>query len=352
MAESAGWKRQHESLIGFIAAHPEIILSANAVAIPERLRDEFYQRFDQLRRAVVEDSYSSLPDEVEVLSASYLEIERAVKELLGLEAISMPTDLVAFLRSPREGLIRSLHGRTFDLLQGKVGMADFERLARADLQAAAADLLRFGYDLWAALVVIKLLRPDQAFQVDLDDYHKLFLRDLKDIAFGRQAHHPTMRIPEFVLHSRAIGRYVAVKMLLVQEVDIFALHFRPPSKPKKRTGDTSSVLGSRVMTLSLMPDLGTVPVLADIYEAKINSPDLAIESVTRRDLSHPESIARVEKHVDALHPKRGFCLLVTDPGRNTRPASVPASVRAIAAGFDQSRLQGVIDMLSGQAREL
>lgn len=56
-----------------------------------------------------------------------------------------------------------------------------------------------------------------------------------------------MRIPEFILHSKKLDRNVAVKMPLALEVETYYIPFEPPVKPKKRTGDTSYALDSRMM---------------------------------------------------------------------------------------------------------
>ena len=69
--------------------------------------------------------------------------------------------------------------------------------------------------------MIKLLEPDEAYLVDLDEDYEPVLAELKSISFGRQAHHPTMRIPEFVLHSRKLNKYVAVKMALARELETY-----------------------------------------------------------------------------------------------------------------------------------
>ena len=84
--------------------------------------------------------------------------------------------------------------------------------------------------------MIKLLEPDEAFFVDLDEDYKPFLTELKSISFGRQAHHPTMRIPEFVLHSRKLNKYVAVKMVLAREMETYVATFKPAVTAEEEDG--------------------------------------------------------------------------------------------------------------------
>jgi len=339
------WKQEYKSLGDFIATHADIVLTASEISVPQAVRDEFYRRFDVVRKAVVEQHYPTLPVEVEILSRNYLQIEKEITELLGLDGILMPIDLSSFLHGPKDGLMRVLYTRTFDVLQGKITVETFEKQAGNDLQTAAADLFRLGYELWATLVLIKLLEPDEAFLVDLDDESKPFLRELKDISFGRQAHHPTMRIPEFVLHSRKINRYVAVKMVLAREIETFVVPFTPPVRPKKKTGDTSFTLDSRVMILFFMPSRDEIPVLADIYDRTLTSPDWMVEYIMENELGNPDSLDQIRQHGEALKPKLGSCLIRIGCGQETGPRNIPETIPAVSVGFDQSRLQAIIEAL-------
>jgi len=342
------WKQEYQLLEGFITANPEIIITANEISIPHKFRDEFYQRFDDVRRAVVNEHYSTLPVNVEALSDNYLQIEKEITEMLGITGISMPMDLFSFLHSPKDGLIRILYNKTFDLLQKKTTVEAYEVQAESDLRNMAVDLYRFGYELWAALVLIKLLDPDEALLVDLDDDYKPFLRELKDIAFGRQAHHPTMRIPEFVLHSRKLGKYVAVKMVLAREIETFVVPVKPPVRPRKKTGDTSFALDSRAMFLSFMPSRDEIPIIADIYDRTLTSPDWIVEYITENELRDANPIGQVKQHLDAMRPRLGTCLVLIDCGPEAMPEKIPDNIHPVSVGFDRSRLQSAVDTLLPQ----
>jgi len=343
------WKREYQLLCDFIAAHPEIVIKTNEISIPQSLRDEFYRGFDDIRRAVVKDYYSTLPAEIGLLRDNFLKIEKEIIERLHLERISMPLDLSSFLHNPQEGLIRTLYNRTFDMLQGKITADAFERQAGDDLQAVAADLYRLGYEWWAALALIKSLDPDEAYQVGFDEDYKLILEAIKEISFGRQAHHPTMRIPEFVIHSRKMDRYVAVKMPLAREVETFVVPFKPPVRPKKKTGDTSLALDSRVMLLSFMESKEKIPIFADIYECTLTSPHWMIEYATERELRDPNAMGEVQHHLESLKPKLGTCLVLIDLENESGLDDMPENIRAVSVGFDQSKLQAVVEELPKDA---
>lgn len=348
MNSGRSWRQEYDSMKQFIAEHPEIVITPTEISVPQPVKDEFYARFDRIRGAIVDERYASLPVDMETLCRSYLDIEKEVIALLGIERIAMPVDLASFLHNPQEGLARILYNRLFDLLQGKEELDSFEIQSATALDAIATDLYRLGYEWWAALTMIRLLDPDQAFRVDLDEDYKPFLTELKEISFGRQAHHPTIRIPEFALRLRTSGRYVAVKMAIAKELESYVVPFKPAVKPKKRTGDTSLVLDSRAMLLSFMSGPNDIPVIADIYERTLTSPDWIIEYVTESEYQDGGAIAQVRRHVDGLNPKMGAFVIVVGVigvGSEKPEETMSEGVCAVAPGFDITRLQRVVDRL-------
>lgn len=335
-----------QDLKNFINNHPDIVLTKNEISIPRECREEFYALFDDVRRSFVEKRIPSLPVDASALSEKYMQIEKDILERLGVERIDIPIDLHSFLHNPKEGLIRSIYGRLFDLLQGKIADEEFETLAEDELRWAALELYRLGYEMWASLTLIKLLDPDKVFFVDLDMDYKPVLADLKEIAFGRQAHHPTIRLPEFVLHSRRLNKFVAIKMALAREVETFVVPFTPPVRPKKKTGDTSHALDSRVMLLYLMSGQDEIPIVAEIYDRKLTSPDLMIEFLTSDELANAAVLEDVRRRVHVMNPASGMCLFVIDPVAEGRVESVAENIRAVSAGFDPAKMEPVFQALA------
>jgi hypothetical protein len=349
MNSLADWKKEYRSLRDFISAHPEIVVNKSEISIPQDLRDEFYRHFDDIRRAAVRDSYSALPSEIGLLCDRFIQIEKEIISLLHLERISMPLDLYSFLHNPEEGLIRALYNTTFDLIQGKIAADEFENRAGETIRASSAFFYRLGYEWWAALTIIGLLDPDEAYRVDFDDDYQPILAEMKEICFGRQAHHPTKRIPEFVIHSRKVEQYVAIKMALARELQTFLVSVKPPVRPRKKTGDTSLALDSRVMLLSFMESKEKIPILADIYECTLTHPHWMIECVTGEELGDPNVMDEIKHHSASLKPRLGTCLLLVDPADEADPGAVPEGIRPLAAGFDKYKLLAAVDELAMNA---
>ncbi len=340
------WQTTYKELLDFIAAHPQISIDKSSISIPRDVRDEFYQRFDAIRKAFVNDKYSALPSEVEILSEQYKRAEKEVRELLRLDRIAMPIDLLNFLQSPRDGLMRAIYNSLFDLLQGKITLDAFEQQATRELQESTRDLFRLGYEFWVALVVIKLLEPDKIYRVDLDPDEKAVLSELKEISFGRQAHHATIRLPEFVIHSRGINKYLAIKMGLAREIETYVAFQYGPLRRKRVTGDSSYALDSRVMLICSMAGSEEIPIIADLEKRSVAKPDLVIECAGQTELEDSAAFNQVKYRTDTLQPTFGTYLVSRDAIQQMTLLEPHDNIHPIAVGFDPSKLQSLVDKLA------
>ena len=121
------------------------------------------------------------------------------------------------------------------------------------------------------------------------------------------------------MHLQKLNKNVAVKMVLAREIETFAASIKPAVRPKKKTGDTSFALDSRVMLLSFMDSPKDIPVIADIYDLKLTSPDWMMEFISASELEDPTSLDKVKMHVDAMKPKLGACLVMIDAAKELSP---------------------------------
>ncbi len=340
------WKTRYDLLKEYINNHPDIIIKKEEISIPSNVRDEFYAQFDSIRNAVVEELYSTLPVDVEMLSAQYMNVEKEILDLLQLDSITMPVDLFSFLHNPREGMVRVLYARLFDLLQNKTTLDVFEQNVRNDFQSVSVDLYRLGYEYWAALSLIKLFEPEKAFKVELSFDNQPFLTELKSISFGGQAHHPTIRLPEFVIYSRKLEKYLAVKMALAREIENYKVSYKPPARPKRPTGDTSMSMDSRSMIISFLSDPKEIPIIAEVYDSKITSPDIVLEFVTSSALDDSVIMDSIHGRLEILRPKMGICLLVMDVDRENDRKILTDGIYAYEVGFNQSNLNAVAALMA------
>ena len=182
------WKQKYDGLKDYIEANPEIYIDSHELTVPGQFRDEFYKHFDEIRHAFIKSNFSSLPFEMDALCGNYTQAEKELINLLGIERIDLPVDLLSFLHNPKESLTRVIFNRLFEMVQGKISAEDFDQMAGHDLMVSASELYRLGYESWAALSVILLLEPDEAFSVLLDVEFVTVVSEIEEIAFGRHFH--------------------------------------------------------------------------------------------------------------------------------------------------------------------
>jgi hypothetical protein len=346
MAKESRWKHKFGILKDYISSNPEIYIDRYEVCIPEDLRGRFYKYFDDIREAIVESWKSSFDFDVYSLSKNFIAFENTLSKTLNLN-IEIPMDLSSFLRNPKEGMMRLIYNRLFELVQGKIPEDDFERIAEGDLTAEATGMFRIGYETWAALALIILLEPDELWGVALDGDHKPLLTEIREIAFGRQFHHPAKRIPEFIFHSKKLESYVAFKMPLAREVNSYYVPVELPTQRllRNRNGDSSSVLDHRMILLSVVKDLKETPVFADIHKRTVNSPDLSIEFVMEQDLSDSEIIGQIQNRAEIMKPRLGGTMVLMDSKSKSGSFKTTENIDAFSVGLEQSRLQPIIEKL-------
>jgi hypothetical protein len=346
MTLESQWKHKYGILRDYISSNPEIHIDECEVCIPEDLRGRFYEYFNNIRGAIIDSWKSSFDFDVYSLSKNFIESENKLSETLNL-SIELPLDLSSLLHNPKEGMMRLIYNRLFELVQGKIPEDDFQRIAEDDLAADATRLFRIGYETWVALALIILMEPDELFGVALDDDNKSLITGISEIAFGRQFHNSAKRIPEFILHSKKLDRHIAFKMPLAREVNAYHLPVELPTERllRNRNGDSSSVLDHRMIFLSVVPDLQTIPIFANIHERTIQGPDLTIEFLLERDLSDTDVIRQIQNRVEMMKPRLGGTMVLMDSKSKPESFSLTKNIDAFSVGLEPSRFQRVIEKL-------
>jgi hypothetical protein len=339
---SSTWQDVYADLRSYTAANPRVGIDGSSVSIPADARGEFYRLFDAVRRTFVEQNYLPLPVEAESLSKGYSSVEEELTRLLGLDGILAPAGLAAFLHDPIDGLARTLFDGLFDLLQGKTDTQTFEKLALKQLDSTCAEMCRLGYEIWVALTLVSLLDPDQASQIDLDSDERVSFSELKTIAMGHQFPHPTLRFPEFVVHSRRYGKYIAFKSELATEIPTYTTASRPERKlAMQNAGDTSTALGHRVLLMSVVERPEDVAMIADLEERQVFPPDVAVEC--QEDES--AVVEAAGSFHDILQPRGGTYVVFRETGQRGRLQALPENIYRLAVGFDPFGLKPIVESL-------
>ena len=347
MAINSRWKREYGVLKDYVAQNTEIHIDRQMVCIPVDLRGRFYEYFDNVRRTVVRSCDVPLFSEASSLAENYAASVKGMYEALNI-GIELPEELSIFLNAPEEGMTRLIYNRLFELLQEKISEDDFERMAERDLAVNVTEMFHIGYEVWAALTLVLMLEPDEIFGVVIDEKKKEpRVSKIDAIVLGRQFHHSSNRIPEFIIHSRKSDGYIAFKMPLVREVSSYVLPDEIPVQRllRNRNGDSSSAIGHRMVFLSVVPDIEKPPVFANLRHRSIQSPDITVEFASERDLLDTEALRRAQNRVEIMKPRHGGIIVIMDTGLKSEPFSIEGNINAFPVGLDRSKLRSVINKI-------
>jgi hypothetical protein len=348
MGFNPDWKQKYAILKEYISSNPEISIGHYETSIPRDLRDEFYEKFDHIRRAIVLSWGSPIYPDVCNLGKAYTEAENRLFTILALKKhIELPVDLATILNNPEEGMMRLIYDRLFELIQGKITENDFEKMAEETLNANALEMFRLGYELWAAISIILLLEPDRIFKVDLNEDFEPFVTGIDRIVLGSQYHHPSKRIPELILHSKRFNAHVAFKMPTAREVDLYTLPVELPTQKmlRDRTGDTSAALSRRMIFLAIVSDLKKIPVFADLHERQVGSPDLTIEFLMENELSDTVTMSYIQNRLKIMTPRFGGGIVLMNPNGESDAYETENKITAYSVGINEGRLIPLLDRL-------
>ena len=358
----SSWQTAYEELQGFIAEKPEVVIDESMISIPRDVRPEFYQLFDMVRVAFIEEKLSDLFNEAATLSENYTKAEQEVTELLGLDDVLIATGLRRFLRNPRDGLIRGLFNPLFDLLKGKINAETFEQGVSRNIEASFRDSYRLGYKKWLALSLVKLLEADRSLEVSVPSVNlgpeegergyyasdKEHLvpppNESKHLSFKHEQS-STLTVPDFIVHSAKINRYFALR----SEFRAAAVWTASNASEHREWYPLDCVVALRLgLTLIYVADNPEeISLVADAK--KICRPELIIEYREQKDWYEKEELEKIKLHHDVLKPRLGTYIVsreqVPDVGQ------LGDGIHILTVGFDQSKLEPIISSLMKQEDE-
>jgi len=373
---SNSWQKAYTELGNFVAGNPRIEIGRSVIVIPGDVRPEFYRLFGTVRVAFLEEKFPALLDEAKTLSRSYTTVEEEAIKLLGLADVETSARLNWFLRDPVNGLIRGLFDLLFDLLKGKIDAETFEQGASRNIESSFKDLYRSGYEKWVALSLVKLLASDKTFNVTPPEFapeQEMFQigreepvpdpKESQRLSFEHGTS-PAFIVPDFIVHSAKINRYVAIRTELGDAV------FTAKDATEKREWYSLNSIRAKYGSVTLRPNLTIyvddkledIALIADM--GRICRPDLIIECMEQKGWPEKEGLEKVMLHHDILKPRLGTYIVSREPVpeevyKELVPEEVPQEptpqqepekrgedIHILTVGFDQSQLAPIIDVLS------
>ncbi len=349
------WHQKYEALTDYIATHPEIKISPDAVSIPGSARTEFYQLFNSVRTTLLEDKIPDYIRQAKILSQNYLKAEEEVATMLGLEEVSNKKSLQRFLHDPVDGLANELFDQLYNLLKGKTNIKGFEVEAAKNTGTSFRALYRLGYEKWAALSMMKLLEPDKLFQVTPRPIgrseHSLIAVQSGD-NYTEQVPSPQVSkhlsfdhyfsalftIPDFIVHSTKADKYIALRSEMNQSI----ANASNPSKNREWYPlDSIELSGFSLVYIADNPE--DIALVADMK--KICRPDLIIVCRGNKDWFEKEGLENIKLRHESLKPRLGTYIVSREPASEQVLVSPCDTMYILSAGYDQPKLKPIVNAL-------
>jgi len=221
------WRQTYSKLTEFVHKNPQIQITAEKTIIPQDVRQQFWQTFDETRREFIKQNFSNFIEETSLLGENYVKTEKEIISLLNLEEIALPQPLKEFIQNPEKALMRELFDPLFDLLKGKIDAETFEEGSSKKVTESIKKYYPKAYILWLELSIMKLLEPDKVFQVPIPKvtirHARVFLRyaqvrmwdvphpkETKTISLEHNVA-STFIVPDFIIHSKRLNRFMAFR---------------------------------------------------------------------------------------------------------------------------------------------
>jgi hypothetical protein len=347
----------YSALTDFIASRPEIEISESVIGIPETVRPEFYNLFNNSRKAFVKERYSDFLKAAEMLLEHYREAEEKTAGVLSFEDSATVSPVRRFLRDPMDSLTRQLFDLLFDLLKARETLASFEEKGVAAIDSVASDLYRAGYERWVVLSLVSMLTPDEALRVDArrlnpGEKSKSMLYSPVDSVpapvpsatfLFDQPREAVFSVPDFIVHSRVLKQYVGIR----SEFKAALYHAQNRSQEREWYPVETGLLLALQSGLTLIytaAEAQDVALVADV--GKFCRPDMVLWCVQASTLNRAGALEKISLIHDRMKPMKGS-FLIADESRPEQPGK-PGSegVHCITAGFEPLMLQPIIEALA------
>ena len=354
-----GWYQAYTELKDFVTGHHEIEVNKDVIAIPEKVRPKFYRLFDAGRTTFIEENFSALLYKSRALSERYTKVEEEVINLLRLDGISMSVGLHRFLRDPKNQLVRGLFDPLFDLLRGKTNVEAFEEEASRSIENSFKEVYRLGYEKWVVLSLVKLLESNKSFHVPLRQptFKEIMKRlptseepvplpeESNSLSFEHEMM-PILIVPDFIVYSAKIDRYIAVRSEFKQAIWIVA------DINQEREWYTFDFITEKNAPVDL--ESGLLVYIDDSPEdlaliadsTKVLRPDLIVECVEPKDWCGEDELENVKLRHDVFKPKLGTYVVCGGPVPEHIPEKLETDIHLLTVGFDQSKLDPIINVLA------
>ena len=308
------WTAEYTKLTDLISEHPEIKISPELIRIPSNVKDRLYSQFDTVRKALVRQSIDSDFSDTKHLIEQYEKAAGKVMKNLELSEITGEKALFRFLTDLDNWMERELFDPLFNALKGLITPTQLENFASSIVTTAVPEMHKKVYGTWIALSLINLLDADEIFGFNLPEmlprdrvavapkgsYNPIIPPEkLGKIEF-RYLHFELFTVPDFVIHSRKLNKYVSVRTIYENSIAQAANISQDREWFDNKVMDD---LTSGMMLVYIDDEVSNLALISD--RDKICRPDMIVEYRISEGWFEMEGFGLAEMHSRSLEPVNG-----------------------------------------------
>jgi hypothetical protein len=361
------FRQAYAALTEFIAAHPEIEIGESVASIPGDVRQDFYDLFNAVRNAFIEEKFPQYVSTARTLKSEYDSAAEEASAWLALEEAPVASHLRRFLQDPSDSLTRELFDPLFDLLKKRETEDTFAIRASDEIETLFPIVYRGGYEKWMLLALANLLQVHKAFRVPVREQQpgdrsksaayapaeEVPLPVESDRFLFSQSSKAIFAAPDFIVYSSALNKYVGVRSEFRPGI-YNAMNPNPEREWQPLDTDLLILLESGLALVYITENLESIALVSDV--AKLCRPDLALLCVDTQTMTQNGTLEKIAMVEDRLRPTRGSYVIVNDSWPpSDGPANSTASdassleetskARVLTVGFDRSKLLPVVEAL-------
>jgi hypothetical protein len=277
---------------------------------------------------LIEEAFPVYLAEARAQGASYKQAKAELSQTLN-RPVEVEAGLDEFLSEPLEYVADMLSDQLFKLLQGRQDTTAFDENSKSTAARALEGLLGRGYIGWAALSLLNLLEPDEAYLVPLpnqiiDDCTSdvsipgLGLEEVPDAVRAERIHldvalNQPFLAPKLIVHSPGLNSFVSLTNEF-RDVPLNA-RSRPNSLEWRRLPELRQVMGSG----RLWPDLAIymadsvngLRLVADAFN--IARPAVILECLLPFQWHSGDRLEQIKRRAQALEPTIGAFVVCSQP---------------------------------------
>jgi hypothetical protein len=312
------WENALIELKKIIDKNPEIIIQQKLLKIPKLKREEFYEKFDQVRNLFIINYFSYYFENSKKLSKNYLELEKKLIEELSLTKINMSNNIYRFLHNPIKQLRRVIFDLLIDLIMNKISKEEFIKEGKEKIKKEFNKIYNIAFQKYFILLLVDFFEAAEIYNVPLNVPTSTELikhpvgskeavpepQKTKEISF-EVPRRTTIIVPDFIIYSSKLEKYISFRTVLGRAI------WEASSVNRERDWllieDIIKNHGSTQITPSLMifidDNIENISYVAD--SKRIAVPDFIFEVLDRYNKKRKIKIEKLRKYNKILEPKYG-----------------------------------------------